>query len=62
MIGQTNKQTEITILYTVVGDYINTMKTTFEFNINSNQAMSNSMNTQKTYNCQENLSIKKASL
>ena len=31
MIGHTNKQTEITTLYTVVGENINTMKTTLFF-------------------------------
>ena len=46
--------------YTVVGDYINTMKTTFYLNFNLYQAYI-SMDTHK-HRSQEKLSIKKASL
>ena len=47
MIGHTNKQTEITTLYTVVGENINIMKTTFDLNLDFYQALKQQGYTQK---------------
>ena len=46
--------------HTVVGDYINTMKTSYDFNFDLNQAVY-SIDTLK-YRSQRKISIKKASL
>ena len=45
----------------VIGDYSNTIKTTFDLNFDLNQSVLNSMDTHK-HRSQENLLIKKPSL